>query len=72
MIDTTPPVITNVMVSTSIAPLGSQISISAKVFDTRTWHTCIFTESGTYSIGIRATDTGGNKALAKGPEIGTT
>ena len=40
--DTTPPDVTNVKVSPSVAPPRSKISISAKVFDTGTWHTYIF------------------------------
>jgi parallel beta-helix repeat protein len=36
---------------------------------TGTWQTMNFTESGTYNIDISATDTDGNEALAKGPEI---
>ena len=36
---------------------------------TGTWSTGIFTESGIYNIDISATDTEGNEALAKGPEV---
>ncbi|MCK4347366.1 MAG: hypothetical protein KAW47_02000 [Thermoplasmatales archaeon] len=36
---------------------------------TGTWQTMNFTESRTYNIDISATDTDGNEALAKGPEI---
>ena len=36
---------------------------------TGTWQTMNFTESGIYNIAISATDTEGNEALAKGPEV---
>ena len=36
---------------------------------TGTWSTVIFTESGIYNIDISATETDGNEALAKGPEV---
>jgi parallel beta-helix repeat protein len=38
-------------------------------FYTGTWSTVIFTESGIYNIDISATDTEGNEALAKAPEV---
>jgi hypothetical protein len=105
VVDTTPPKITNVMVSPTIVSSGTPIRISANVFDiaklsrvrafitkervpvstvfmhdpdgdevyTGTWRTLSsYTEPGIYSIDISATDTGGNEALVKAPEVEIT